>query len=110
MDVHELAFALTDPFSEEVEKVRAIFSWIAEHIDYDCRLLVRRKPTRFSYGVRKSIIKRWLKFGKSRWRQTLSRRKGICDDYSTLFKQPLPGRWPGSCVHRRGMPGNMPIR
>ncbi|MCD4793976.1 MAG: hypothetical protein K8R54_12130 [Bacteroidales bacterium] len=62
--VGHLAHDLTDKFEKEEDKVRAIFYWITENIEYAV-----------DYSHNKNNI------------ETLTRKKGVCSDYSDLFKE-----------------------
>src|SRR5580704_13485615 len=41
----DLVHSLTAPYSTDLQKVRAIFSWVAEHIDYKTKRTVRKNPS-----------------------------------------------------------------
>jgi len=68
-NVEKLTNLLTKNFVEDEQKARAIFRWITEYIAYDCK------------GFLKPIK------SKSKPKQVLGRRKGICYGYSALFKE-----------------------
>ena len=64
-----LAKYLTDPFSRDDEKARAIFRWVAENIDYDVKGFFSGRIKRESSG------------------NVLKSRKAVCEGYSGLFEQ-----------------------
>ena len=47
-----LAKCLTAPYTKEVEKARAIFSWIAQHISYNTFIMGGQRGHAFSKSVR----------------------------------------------------------
>ena len=64
-----LAKYLTNPFSRDDEKARAIFRWVTENIDYDVKGFFSGKIERESSG------------------NVLKSRKAVCEGYSGLFEQ-----------------------
>ena len=85
--VDSLAKKLTAPYETELEKTRAIFSWIAQHIAYNTGIYnVGRgyQPVKYVFDPADTIT------SKSAIEQTaekvLRRRVAICDGYSKLFK------------------------
>lgn len=85
--VDSLAKKLAAPWQTQVEKVRAIFSWIAQHISYNTAIynLGRGyRPAKFVYDPFDTVS------SKSATEQTaekvLRRRVAVCDGYSRLFK------------------------
>ncbi|KAF8070480.1 hypothetical protein FPV67DRAFT_1022355 [Lyophyllum atratum] len=63
-----LAYDLTEPFSYEIEKARAIFTWLHHNIAYDA-------DSFFSGNIQASTAE-----------STLSSGLAVCDGYSGLFK------------------------
>lgn len=82
----ELARLLTAPYQTEKEKARALFSWIAQHIRYDCEKFRRPEKVRFSGQTEAEIQQQQEKWEAGQIRQTLRKKKGVCEDYSRLFK------------------------
>jgi hypothetical protein len=64
-----LAHYLTDPFSLDDEKSRAIFRWVAENINYDVKGFFSGKIEHETSG------------------DVLKSRKAVCEGYSGLFEQ-----------------------
>jgi len=62
--VGHLAHALTDKFNKEEDKVRAIFFWMTENIEYAV-----------DYSGNRTNL------------ETVIRKKGVCSDYADLFKE-----------------------
>src|SRR6476620_6813033 len=72
-DIYKLTKDLTDPFPEQLLKVRAIFIWITEHISYDYKFINKEQMIKDrENNYIKSILKK---------------KKGICDGYARLFKR-----------------------
>ena len=68
--INQLSKYLTEPYNNELDKVRSIFTWIIHHIDYD----------------EKAYNDDNLRINKSN-EDVLRRRKAVCYGYSTLFKE-----------------------
>ncbi|TAL58940.1 MAG: hypothetical protein EPN85_10330 [Bacteroidetes bacterium] len=91
-DIETLSHLLTDSFNTDGEKVRAIFYWMTQNIDYDVKKYHNRKCVPFrcycksKHGRNKKehrdCIEKW------EWelaREALIKRKGVCSDYAFLF-------------------------
>jgi len=85
--VDSLAAKLTTSYTTDIEKTRAIFSWIAQHIGYNTAVLNVGKGYRSSkyvFDPADTIS------SKSATEQTaervLRRRVAVCDGYAKLFK------------------------
>lgn len=84
-----LAQALASLGSTELEKVRAIFRWITEHIDYNMKVFKRNKVSITGNLVFEDSIdnSRPLQSLNERVAEKVLRRKtAFCDGYSRLFK------------------------
>lgn len=68
-NVDKLAFDLTNIYSTDLEKYRAIFTWIASNIEYDCEAL-KKKSARVTDPEK--IIKN---------------KKAVCAGYSSLYSK-----------------------
>jgi hypothetical protein len=67
-EIFQLTHQLTNPFSKQEEKVRAVFRWITANIEYDT-------------GILKNKNRRARTF-----QEVLARKKDICSGYAMLFK------------------------
>jgi transglutaminase/protease-like cytokinesis protein 3 len=67
-DLDKLSEALTSNFTDTIDKYRAIFTWIALNIDYDC----------YAYSHPNKII--------TDPAQAISRGKAVCAGYSSIFQ------------------------
>jgi hypothetical protein len=73
MPLDQLTKKLTKPFPKDIEKVRAIFYWIADNIEYDY-LNFKNKTVTSIQVEPESVYKE---------------RKAVCEGYSNLFKSML---------------------
>lgn len=83
----DLALRINLDFTSELSKTRAIYTWIAMNIAYDVKKYNSIKKSKTSRRKRKK--RQWkneYKFEKRIAQKTLRRKKGICGDYSVLFK------------------------
>ncbi len=85
--IDSLARELTEPYASELEKTRAIFSWIAQHVSYNTGIFNsgrRYHAVKYVYDPYDTIT------SKSAVEQTaervLKRRVAVCDGYAKLFK------------------------
>ncbi|HEV7621324.1 MAG TPA: transglutaminase domain-containing protein [Flavisolibacter sp.] len=81
----ELARKLTFSYHTDIEKVRAIFSWIAQHITYRTR--IRNKYSFFNNIHGNSDSNQdWKSADEMTADMVLKSRTAVCDGYSKLFK------------------------
>jgi hypothetical protein len=86
--VDSLARSLTSIYHSDIEKVRAIFSWIAQHIAYNTYIFSssrRYVSNRFDPGP-EDTISEWKSANEMTARRVLQRRFAVCDGYAKLFK------------------------
>ncbi len=67
-NIDSLTKYLTEPFTDDFSKVRSIYIWITNHIDYDVRTFCKNKNIDISPA------------------NTLKKSKTICTGYANLFK------------------------
>ncbi|NOU60916.1 transglutaminase domain-containing protein [Marinifilum caeruleilacunae] len=82
----ELANRIKNDFSNDLERVRAIYKWIALHVAYDTKALGKPQRVRFSYRTLAELEAKKKQFRKDLALQTLKKRKALCEGYSTLFQ------------------------
>ena len=70
-DVNELAAYLAGPATNDLEKVRSFYVWIAENITYDVRTFLHYNPNRYQ---------------KVAPNEVLDKRKAVCQGYAELFQ------------------------
>jgi hypothetical protein len=73
LSLEQLTKKITKPFPQDIEKVRAIFYWIADNVEYDYVNFRNNKVT--SIQVQPETVYR--------------ERKAVCEGYSNLFKSML---------------------
>jgi len=81
----ELALTLTKDYSTDTEKLRSIFSWIADHISYR----VRKKNTRagnYSNNLLFTDTSGWKSANDRMAEMVLQSKSAVCDGYARLFK------------------------
>ena len=90
-DYKQAAQDLTAPYKDETSKVRAIFSWLAYHLEYDNRQL-RKITKKQSKGPKKVQVKSAaeakrleLERESDAMERALKKKKGVCQDYAWLF-------------------------
>ncbi len=82
-----LSSALTAPYHSEKEKVRAIFSWITEHISYRVKRNFQTRNNFAGYTVDNYVdTARWKTANEIVAETVLRNKSALCDGYSRLFK------------------------
>jgi Transglutaminase-like superfamily len=82
-----LAEKITGPYHTETEKVRAIFSWITEHISYRVKKNFRDRNKYTSYTPDNFIdTARWKTANDIVAETVLRNQSALCDGYARLFK------------------------
>ena len=83
----KLAELINENFNLPEEKARAIFTWIALHIEYDVKALNSPpKSTSYSYSSQEEMLEKERKIMENLAKSTLKKSKAVCHGYSTLFK------------------------
>lgn len=88
-DFKQFSKALVAPYTNSPDKARAIFAWIATHIRYDYKeAQTMDKKIRFKgASVAEIEQKKKAYLEEEIPNVTFRTRKGVCQDYSCLFKQ-----------------------
>ncbi|MDX1478597.1 MAG: transglutaminase domain-containing protein, partial [Saprospiraceae bacterium] len=84
--VEELAEHLAAPLTTEVEKARAFFMWIAHNVRYDCRKYHNPERPYFQGRTQEEVEQKKVAWRTEQIQKTLERKRGVCEDYSQLFK------------------------
>jgi hypothetical protein len=87
--VQELAQKLTAPYNLDFEKVRAIYSWIAQHVAYSYRGVRTRNPNGVSgneHPVSDDSSSALQPLDEIVAENVFKKRTAICEGYSRLFK------------------------
>lgn len=87
-NIYELTKELTNPYPEQLFKVRAIFIWITNNIRYDYKFFNKGKeiktPACKSGMNCEQLMRDWE---NAYLKKILKKKKGICDGYARLFKR-----------------------
>lgn len=85
-DASDLGRKLTADLDSDLEKARAIFTWIAFNISYDCKKFKQGAgPIKFSGDSQASVMAQRQQWRAEQLARTLKRKQGVCQDYSELF-------------------------
>lgn len=87
-NIDTLAWKLTSPYKTDLEKVRAIFSWITQHISYNTGIYNAGKKfihTKF-FDDTLDNMSVWRSGDEMTAMRVLYRRVAVCDGYAKLFK------------------------
>lgn len=84
-----LAKEITDPFTSEEEKVRALFIWITNNIGFDCITYHNKKTPQgnFSYKTPEELEIKLNKYYYNYAMLVLRNKKGVAEGYSILFRE-----------------------
>ncbi len=86
--VDELALRISNDFSSDFAKARAIFSWLAFNISYDVKLFLHPKPPKkIKYKTEVEKEQKEKQLNGKMISKVLRKRKAICSGYSELFNQ-----------------------
>ena len=81
-----LAQKLTAGYVHELEKVRAIFSWITQHISYNTGIYTKRYPSLKYLSDPIDTLSEWKSGIEMAAMRVLHRRFAVCEGYARLFK------------------------
>jgi hypothetical protein len=82
-----LAKRLTAPYTTDLQKVRAIFRWIAEHISYRTRINFRGSfALRYNTDEPEETDTAFKSLNRRVAESVLKKGEAVCDGYSRLFK------------------------
>ncbi len=86
----ELAQKINRDFTDEDQKARAIFSWIAFNIDYDVNAYFSKshqQPIKFSYRTQSERIAKLEEIRQQKIMAAFKSQKTLCHGYSLLFQE-----------------------
>jgi len=87
-DLNLLVSELTTGITDDIQKTRAIYSWITENIKYDIREHNKGKSIyRFKCRTKEDCDLKKIEFEDKIIRKALDRKKAICSGYALLFKR-----------------------
>lgn len=85
-DIHALVWKLTNPYTDDKDRARAIFIWITHHIAYDrVKFNKGKSPGIPDYSGFPDSAARMQAFTDRYVRRVLHRRKAVCSGYAWLF-------------------------
>lgn len=79
----KIAKQISSDFSNDFEKTRAVYTWITNNIVYDPE---EYGIYNFSYSTESEFNENNAEFEKKLSSRVLSKKKAVCEGYSTLFK------------------------
>jgi len=82
----ELARHLCRPFSDDRDKAQVIFSWLANHIEYDLDEARRNRPIQIMYKSQEDLKRQIDGIRRTRMSRALRFRRGVCNHYASLFE------------------------
>jgi len=83
--IDSLSNKIKKDFHSDIERVRAIYTWIANNIRYDD--LHIETPNRFLYTSQTDLEEQILKKNEDLAKSIFSSKRGICYDYAVLFNK-----------------------
>lgn len=84
--IDKFAAQINSDFTKDDEKARAIFTWLALHIEYDLKAFgVNEKPIAYSFKSQEEKQAKEKKFNEDLAKKTLRSRKAVCQGYATLY-------------------------
>jgi transglutaminase/protease-like cytokinesis protein 3 len=86
-DLTKLTLKLTENYNSDVEKLRAIYTWIANNIEYDLKQAKKENIKTVEYWTEEERVMKWEKIRKEEIKRTLRKKRGVCEDYSNLLKE-----------------------
>jgi len=85
-DPEELARVLCRPFSNDRDKAQVIFSWLANHIEYDLEEARRNRPIQIMYKSQEDLERQINGIRRKRMSRALRFRRGVCNHYASLYE------------------------
>ncbi|NBL63940.1 hypothetical protein GV828_01860 [Flavobacterium sp. NST-5] len=86
----ELAQKINQDFTDENQKARAVFSWIAFNIDYDVKAYFansHQQPIKFSYKTQAERTAKLEEIRQKKIMAAFKSQKTLCHGYSLLFQE-----------------------
>jgi len=89
-DLQELTNTLTSPYTDSIYKLRAVFIWITDNIEYDYKLFNSgsNEWNHFACsGSKAACAQAREDFENKLLEHVLDKKKGVCNGYAKLFKK-----------------------
>ena len=89
ISAEKLAQNIQNDFSSDINKTRAIFSWLSQNIRYDLQEFLNPKQTSisFSYSSEEEKNQKLKAIKDGIVSNTLNKRKGVCEGYAQTFSK-----------------------
>jgi hypothetical protein len=85
--IEKLAELIKKDFTSDVDKARAIYTWIARNIQYDVNeYFAGSKTISFTYSSQEEKEMKEKQMEKNMAEQTLKKKKAVCQGYAGLYK------------------------
>jgi transglutaminase/protease-like cytokinesis protein 3 len=84
-DVNQLAIELTQNYKDDLSKIRSIYTWVTENINYDYKVLTEEHP--FSKFIKNGKSINENDFNNDVILDALTTKKAVCYGYACLFKK-----------------------
>jgi len=82
----DLALHLTKSLDSDIDKARVFYMWLAKNVRYDCKKFHNRKKPNLSARTQQEYEEKLEQYYIAQLGKTVKRKKGVCEDYSRLFK------------------------
>ena len=83
----QLAFQITKDFTKDVDKVRALYTWLTHNIHYDLQSYYNGQTSvGFSYSSKEDFDQKLRAINNHIVKKTLISKKAVCEGYAQTFK------------------------
>jgi len=87
---NQLARQIQQDFTSDLDRVRAIYTWLATNVSYDLKTLYNGETQiNFSYTSQEDLKRKLTAINTHTANQTLLTNKAICEGYAQAFKKTL---------------------
>lgn len=87
-NANHIASRIAHDFTNETDKVRAVYTWVAKNIKYDLKEFYSGdKQYSFSYASPEELQRKILNRNNFLVNKTIKTRKAVCEGYSQTFKK-----------------------
>lgn len=84
----QLANQITKDFKNDVDRVRAIYTWLATNVSYDLKMIYNGEAQiNFSYSGQEDLKRKLAAINTHIVNKTLRTKKAICEGYAQTFKK-----------------------
>ena len=86
-DIKTLTIRVKNDFNSDLERVRAIYTWMANTINYDLEAIYKPQVTTFRFNNEKEYKQKKRTHNLNKIKKAWQTKKATCMDYSLLFKE-----------------------